>query len=193
MKKTYDCILKYKTYIIPIFAAILNFIPLRLFSEKLTLLLWTLIVAVVFGIIENYPRLEFKFRGDKSRSEQDIIINLTNTSAYDNRKEIFITIEPYNILKREYGKNLKITFPEDITIIGSSKREQCYSIDNNIIIPIKDIASIKGKHTYQFALALEKEYISGEDTEISCSCEHTLIKCVLNNKATIYWDRSEGN
>ena len=150
-------------------------------------------MAVVFGIIENYPRLEFKFRGDKSRSEQDIIINLTNTSAYDNRKEIFITIEPYNILKREYGKNLKITFPEDITIIGSSKREQCYSIDNNIIIPIKDIASIKGKHTYQFALALEKEHISGEDTEISCSCEHTLIKCVFNNKATIYWDRSEGN
>lgn len=74
MKKTYNCILKYKTYIIPIFAAILNFIPLRFFSEKITLLLWTLIVAVVFGIVENYPRLEFKFRGDKSRSDQDIII-----------------------------------------------------------------------------------------------------------------------
>lgn len=44
---------------------------------------------------------------------------------------------------------------------------------------------------YQFALALEKDHISGEDTEISCICNHTLIKCVLNNTATIYWDRSE--
>lgn len=191
MKKVYNYILEFKSYIIPILAACLNFIPLKIFSEKLTLLIWTLIVAILFGIVEKYPYLELRFRSDKNRSDQNVIIDLTNTAVYHNRKEISITIEPHNILKREYNKDLTINFPKDITIIGSSKREQSYVTSNNIIIPIKDIASIRGKHTYQFALALEKDHISGEDTEISCICNHTLIKCVLNNTATIYWDRSE--
>lgn len=193
MKKIYDYILEFKTYIIPIFAALLNFIPIKILPEKLTLLLWTFVVAALFRIIEKYPYLEFRFRLDKTRCEQNITINLINTDVYTNRKEIFITIEPHNILKREYNKKLKISFPEDITIIGSSKKEQGYVNKNNIIIPIKDLACVQGKHTYQFALALEKEHISGEDTEISCKCEHTIIKCALKNKATIYWDRSEVN
>ncbi|MCU4692888.1 thioesterase domain-containing protein [Limosilactobacillus reuteri] len=57
--KVYKWILKYKATIIPIIAALFNFIPFHIVSESFTLLLWTLIWTILFGILEQLNTLDF--------------------------------------------------------------------------------------------------------------------------------------
>lgn len=78
--KVYKWILKYKATIIPIIAALFNFIPFHIVSESFTLLLWTLIWTILFGILEQYPFLEVSLTENGTNTKADFLINLSKTT-----------------------------------------------------------------------------------------------------------------
>ncbi|MQB77744.1 MULTISPECIES: hypothetical protein [Lactobacillaceae] len=183
--KVYKWILKYKATIIPIIAALFNFIPFHIVSESFTLLLWTLIWTILFGILEQYPFLEVSLTENGTNTKADFLINLSKTTQ---KHELSIKIKPHKILKKEYNKVLEIKFPNGVSLSSSSKKEQQYIDGNKVKVPIKELAN-EGRHKLVFVLGLEGEKFSGEDDgAIEFKCEHTIIKIDLINKAKIYWE-----
>ena len=185
MISLYKRIIKYKATIIPIVAAISNFIPFHLCSESLTLLLWTFVCTVLFSVLEQYPFFEISFAENSIHTSSDILIDLSENN--NQKHELNIRVKPHKIKKIQYDKVLEIDFPSGVSISSSSKKEQKYIKGNKVEIPIKELSN-DGQHKLVFALGLEEEKFSGEDSPIQCKCEGTIIKCKLINKASIHWE-----
>lgn len=192
MKKLVEWILKFKSYLIPLIATALNFLPIPCFSEgmgaKIGLLIWTLIVGVLFYTIEHYPYIDISFNHNQVHSNENILLNFPTDSLENAKVEnLKIKITPHHIPKYSFKKELIVTLPKGISIVGQTKIDNSYVNDNQIVIPLKDI-SHKGKHTLGYALALQADHISGEDSRIKCECPNSLVHCELSNKVTIHWE-----
>ncbi|MEN2515478.1 hypothetical protein [Lactobacillus johnsonii] len=106
VRKWFD---KYEGMLIPVIVAFLSLVPIKFISDKLTIVLWTLIVGIIYDIVLSSPVINITFNKKGIDSKSDITINLSPSSTDPN--EIHIKISPYKILKREHRKNLKIVFP----------------------------------------------------------------------------------
>lgn len=67
VRKWFD---KYEGMLIPVIVAFLSLVPIKFISDKLTIVLWTLIVGIIYDIVLSSPVINITF------NKKELIVNL---------------------------------------------------------------------------------------------------------------------
>ncbi|MCT4379206.1 hypothetical protein EFM21_08635 [Leuconostoc falkenbergense] len=159
------------------------------FDGKLEGFIWVALLTLFLFYFENKSNIELMFDGTEKKpsaqfnQKNDVSCFLQQKTT----KDITIYISATNLGKHALKKNITLTFPDSITLTGSSRYEMEFVRNNEIVIPIGTLKNMGDSRGLTFVIGLKSIRPNSESYTVKVDSDFKFRSITKKNNLNILW------
>ncbi|WP_349514870.1 hypothetical protein [Leuconostoc suionicum] len=156
---------------------------------KLEGIFWIIVLTVFLFYFENKANIELMFDDNNQRNSAQFD-KKNDVSCFlpeEVTRDITIYIGATNLGKHSLKKNITLTFPDSITLTGTSSYEMKFVRKNKIIIPIETLNNVGDTRGLTFGIGLKSIRPNSESYTVKVDSDFKFRSIKKKNNLTISW------